>query len=230
MENVDGNPEPTKDALPAGGQPSNGEASPSGETYTGEQVKVLMSERHSTLDSQINTLTKDLKDWKTTAEAKDSELTNVVEEQQKLQSQIEDLTSGDPKKFDIIKREGKLREGERNLLTATQALAADVEANKAKNKTSDDTLREISINEIAAGYEGGDPVALKKAIAMLEKDFGINIKTDEQIRMAIPSTWVKKPSGSPPLVLVSTKTVGGAETLTSPGAKVSRGLAKLKRK
>ncbi|KKL07930.1 hypothetical protein LCGC14_2581010, partial [marine sediment metagenome] len=47
---MDGEAEITKDALPKEGQPSGGETSPSETTYTGEQVKVLISQRHSTLD------------------------------------------------------------------------------------------------------------------------------------------------------------------------------------
>jgi hypothetical protein len=158
-------------------------------------------------------------------ETKDTELSNAAQENQSLQSQLEELTSGDPKKFDVIKREGKLREGERILLTGTQVLAADIEANKAKNKLSDDTLREIAINQIAAGYEGGDATGLKNAVEKLEKDFGITIKSEDQIKMAIPSTWAKKAPET--LVTLSGKTSGGAENLTTPAAKVTRALAKL---
>lgn len=42
-----------------------------------------------------------------------------------------------------------------------QALEADKQANQERVKLADDTLREISIWEIAAEYESGDPVKLK---------------------------------------------------------------------
>lgn len=223
---MDGETEPVKDALP--GEPSGGDDSPS-ETYTSEQVRGFLSDRHSTLDSQIIALTKDNAGLQATAEAKDTELTNAAEDNQKLQSQIQELSSNDPKKFDVIKKEWDITERERKLTTARASLETEKQTHGERVTLAELTLKEISINEIAAGYEGGDPVALKKAIEKLETDFGISIKTDEQIKMAIPSTWAKKPPDT--LVLVSTKGTGGADALSNtPEAKVTRALTKLAKK
>ncbi len=229
---MDGEQKTTTDALPAEGQPSGGETSPSETTYSGEQVKVLMSERHSTLDKQVSTLTKDLKDLQLTVVTKDSDLTNVLEEKETLLSQIKELTSDDPKKFDVIKKELDITAREKNLTTAKASLETEKQAHGATVTLAETTLREININEIAAGYEGGDAVALKSAIEKFEKDFGINIKTDEQIRMAIPSTWAKKPTGTPPVVPVSTRTNGGAESTDGLSAKdkIERGIAEKQKK
>ena len=230
--NLDGEQKPTTDALPAEGQPSGGETSPSEETYTGEQVKVLISQRHSTLDSQVSTLTKDLKDLQLTVETKDTELANVLGDRDGLLSQIKELTSDDPKKFDVIRKELDVSAREKKLTAERASLETDMKTHGERVTSADAVLRGVSINKIASGYEGGDPAALKNAIEKFEKDFGISIKTDEHIRMAIPSTWQKKASGTPPVVPVSTLTSGGADNTDglSPKDKIERGIAEKQKK
>lgn len=137
--------------------------------------------------------------------AKESELADVAEEGERLQSQIEDLTGDDPKKFDIIKKDRDLRERERKLKTDTHALEADKQANAGKVKLATDTLREVSIWEISAKYEGGEPVKLKELCDI----FGAT--SDEQIVKVADTLWAKKDKEpeTPNLVAFSGRTSGG---------------------
>jgi len=163
--------------------------------------------------------------------AKETELADVVDEREKLQSEITDLTSDDPKKFDIIKKDRDLRERERKLKTDTHALEADKKANADRVKLANDTLREVSIWEISAKYEGSEPVKLKE----LCDSFGAT--SEEQITKVADTLWAKKEPDTSNLVAISGRTSGGGTDFSTisfdegaPSAKemISEGLDKKK--
>ncbi len=95
---------------------------------------------------------------KAKAEA-DSE--DIQEERNKLQTDLDDLNSEDPKKFDIIKRDKDLRDQQRELKKGVEDLATEVKVHAETVKIANDTNLEIAIWETATKFKNGDPVKLK---------------------------------------------------------------------
>lgn len=228
---MDGETNKPKDALPLKeGQPSGQEVSPSAitpESYTREQLDVLIAERHGTLDKRISSLEKELKETKATVATKESELANVVEERVTLEKRIEELASNDPELNNLEKRAKELRELERKLKADRQTLEADKQTNAEKVKLAEDTLREISIWEIATEFDSGDAVKLKDLCDIFQAS------SEEQIRRVADTLWKKKlVEPSPSVKPYSGMTSGGTEDLSnlSPREKIDKGLEKLKKK
>ncbi len=179
------------------------------------ELTLVTSER-DTLKGQITT--------------KDSELEDVAEERKGLQSQIDDLTSDDPEKFNLVTKEKDLRGRESTLKAEKRTLEADKLTQQATVKQASDTLREVAIWEIATEYEGGDPVKLKELCDKFE------LSSREKIQDAAEALWTKKPApATPPVSSDSGLTSGGSEDFTTikfgpdaPSAKemISKGVNK----
>ncbi len=143
--------------------------------------------------------------------AKDIELTDIAEEREKLNTQIDELSSNDPVKFNIIKKDRDLLLRENKLKTDIRTAEAKLKTNEERIKKAEDHEREISTNEIAAKYEGGDAAKL----VTLCKTFGAN--TVEEITKVADTMWSKKPpepedpntTDTPPLKPFSGRTTGG---------------------
>jgi len=170
--------------------------------------------------------------FKSKVEKLETQITDIQTERDKLQSDIEELSADDPKKFDIIKRDKELREIQRNLQTKADEISEKEKASEEKVKLANDTLLEISIWEIAAEYKTGDPVKLKD----LCSTFGAT--SEEQIRKVADTMWEKE--AAPPqteqekqeaLKLVSGKTKGGGPDYNgfSPDQILSEGFRQLKK-
>jgi len=218
---MDGEQEPTKDALPEEGQPSSSAVSPSeiqGESFTRAQLETLIAQKHSTLDKQISSLEKDLKESKSTVASKEAELADISEERERLHSEIDDLASNDPKKFDIVKKDRELRERERNLRADTLALQTEKRIHGERIKKAEDHLREITINEIAAKYDNGEPSKLKRLCDLS------GVTSEEHITEVAETLWSKKATGT--LVPLSGRTSGGGIDFSSlsPKEKIEEGI------
>ena len=214
---LDGKNLTNEDALPGKGQPSpSKESSPSTPTpkvFSEEQVDKLIADRHSTLDKRVIALEKDLDRAQATVEKKESELATITQDKAKLRIELDELAQDDPDKQKVLKKLATLDELEKATEAKNQTLKADREALEADKQThqeeiklASDTLREISIWEIASEYEGGDPVKLKE----LCDKFAVSSK--EQIKVAADTIWAKKPKdGTPPITTDSSLPGGGGE-------------------
>jgi len=205
-----------KETTPAGKEPSPGKPA---QTYTKEQVdraiqldrmergrdwKVLETERDS-LKSQLRT--------------KENELSNIGEEREELQKQIDDLSSKDPEVFNLMKKDKELRDKERKLKTDAQTLDVEKQTYSERFKKAETFERDVRIQEIADGYEGGDFSKLKDLCDSIE------VKTDEQIMKVAETLWDKKVV-EPPVKPYSGMTSGGTIDLSalSPDEKILYGL------
>lgn len=171
--------------------------------------------------AEITLITSERDTLKGQIETKDSELTDIAEERKGLKEQIDDLTSDDPEKFNLVKKERDLRERESTLKAEKRTLEADKLTQQATVKQASDTLREVAIWEIAAEFEGGDPVKLKELCDKFE------VSSKEKIQAAAEAMWPKKPAPvTPPITSDSGLTSGGGTNIDSlnPEEKIRYGL------
>jgi len=158
----DGNPQ-GKDALPGAndtkGQPSdqNGE-NPSNQpkTFTEEEVKKMVSERHSTLDRQIADLTKQLTDAKSQLSAyqkekEDAELEKVKDDPEKLSV------------YQLRKQARELTEIKKGLEERLAQLESELEEER---KLSAPLKIAPLVKEVAEEFEGLDPDKLAKLVVI----------------------------------------------------------------
>jgi len=165
----------------------DGSTSTTPESYTREEALKLVSdaltEQGRKHKGELEAMSKE----RDTHKSKASELSDIAEERDALQKQIEELSSKDPEVFNLVKKDKELRERERKLKADAEALSTDKKSHEERIKLAEDTLREISIWEIAAEYEGGNPVKLKDLCDIF------SATSEEQIRNAANTLWTKKP-------------------------------------
>ena len=202
------------------------------ETFTREQLQKFVSDaltdqgrKHKT---ELEPVIRERDTLKSQLQEKETELTGITEERENLQKQIEELASGDPKKFDLIKKDRELRDRERKLKADAQTLEQSKQAHAERVKLADETLREISVWEIATEYEGGDATKLKGLV----DTFGAT--SEEQIRKVAETLWAKKGAtpGASALKPYSGMTTGGTENYDNlkPEEKISKGLELARKK
>jgi len=109
---------------------------------TGRRLKEIEVERDS-LKAQIL--------------SKDNALEDIQDEIKSAKQQIDELTSDDPAKFDLVKKQRELREQERQIKADKSA----IEQEKESLKPAQETKREVEIWEVASSFEDGDPIKLK---------------------------------------------------------------------
>ena len=179
--------------------------------YSQKQLDDLTHMQNSEAGRQRKAIEDERDQFKTKSESLETDVSDIQAERDKLQNDINELSSDDPKKFDLIKRDKELRDAQRTLKKATDDLASNEKANAERVKVANDTLLEISIWEIATEYQTGDPVKLKN----LCSTFGAT--SEEQIRQVADTLWVKEtkpakegtPEGKTKLVLDTGKSRGG---------------------
>ncbi len=128
---------------------------------------------------------------KTKTEKADELLEDIQEERDRLQAANEELTSDDPKKFDIVTRDKELRAAQKLLKTATDELATKNQESDERIKLADSTLLEIAIWEVATEYKGSDPVRLKNLCASL------GVTTEAKLREVAGNLWEKAEAKAP---------------------------------
>lgn len=220
-----------EDATPKATEPTPGKEEPSPKeepkTLTIDEAERLAQLARMDAGRERKEMEVERDSVKAQLKVKNTELEEIVAEREKLKTEIDDLTSDDPKKFDIIKRDTDLRERERKLKTDTTSLEADKQAHGEEVKLAKDTLREVFIWETATKYEGGDPVKLKE----LCETFGAT--TAEQIVKVAEALWPKKDKelGTPPLKPFSGRTSGGGIDVDSlsPREKIDEGIRQKKK-
>jgi len=210
----------TQDALLEKGQTSEGQKESTSilpGTYTREQMQKLVSDalaeqgrKHKDALEPIIKERDTFKSQADTLEEKDAEIG-------RFEQLIDDLSSDDPQRFDAIEELKAAREERKQLLADRKAFETEQKAYGETVKVAQNTLREITIWEFAAEYEGGDPIKLKELCDTFEA------KSDERIRQVADSLWGKKTTGEPseslPMKTYSGITKGGSDGLGGLPAK-----------
>ena len=180
--------------------------------YTQKQLDDLVHMAKSEAGRDRKALEVERDQFKSKAEKLETQITDIQTERDKLQSDLEEMSADDPKKFDIIKRDRELREQQRINQAKADELAETEKASAEKIRIASETMLEINIWEIAAEYKSSDPVKLKD----LCSTFGAT--SEEQIRKVADTMWEKENPApkteaekQEALKLVSGKTSGGGE-------------------
>ena len=164
--------------------------------------------------------------------SKDGEITDITSDRDELRVKIDDLSSDDPQRFNLVKRESALTTQVNQLRTDRRTLEADKATHAAAKKVTDDSLREITVMDVATAKkdaEGkviGDPEKLKDICQ------SIGAVTEEQIQNVADTLWPDAVTAAvPALKILSGATSGGAKDLSGLSAddKIAAGLKQLKK-
>uniref|UniRef100_A0A6M3J3R1 Scaffolding protein n=4 Tax=viral metagenome TaxID=1070528 RepID=A0A6M3J3R1_9ZZZZ len=186
--------------------------------YSQKQLDTMVHMATSDAGRVKKELEKERDEAKTEAAKLKSELEDNAEDIKQLEAKLDDITSDDPKRFDVVKELREARELKRTLKQATDDLAAEVKTHEETVRLAKDTMLEISIWEIATEYTGGDPVKLKDLCSTF------NATSEEQVRKVADTMWVKgEPAKAEPqteeekaqaLIIDSGKKAGGGGELS----------------
>jgi len=153
--------------------------------YTQKQADALVHAAKSEGGRKVKAAEIERDSYKSKLEVKESELADNATEIESLQAKFDDMAKEDPAKFDVAKELKSLREERKKLKADQTALATERQTYGEEVRVAKDTMREIRVWEIAAEYEGGDPVVLKNLCDTFEAN------TEEQIRKAADTIWTK---------------------------------------
>jgi len=171
-----------------GKTPEEAKVSPEEEApiYSQKQADALVHAATSDWGRRVKDAETERDNLKSQIKTKETELEDIQAERESLNKQIDDLTSDDPKKFNLIKTDRELRgresEARKRLATLDDREAKLSEREKRVNSFE----REVLIESIADEYEDGDAAKLKNAIS------GFENPTEEQIRTIADIFWKKK--------------------------------------
>jgi len=192
-----------------GKTPTVAEVSPEApKLYTQKDVDAFVHTIKSEAGREKKALETEVVSLKKQVQSKEDELTDNASEIEKLQEKIDNLASDDPNRFNAVKELKAAQEERRQLKADRRALEVEKETHGEAVKLAQDTLREISIWEMSAEYENGDPVRLKDLCDTFEA------KSEEQIRKVADTLWTKKaaePIEPSLLHPFKSETVGGGE-------------------
>ena len=162
--------------------------SPEEETpiYNQKQADALVHASTSDWGRRVKEIETERDNLKSQIKAKETDLEDIQAERETLNKQIDDLTSDDPKKFDLIKKDRELRTQERELKNRLHTLDDRETKLSEREKRVNSFEREVLIETIADEYEDGDAEKLKNAIS------GFENPTEEQIRTIADIFWKKK--------------------------------------
>ena len=179
--------------------------------YTQTQVNELVHAAKSDAGRIAKGIETERDNLKSQITTRESELGDIQAERDTLQKKLEDLSSDDPQKFDLIKQDKELRDEQRKLKSRIKELDdRDTSLSEREKKVSSFEL-EVLIESIADEYKDGDSAKLKKAISVFENP------TEEQIRnisQIIFSAKSEKEEDKAPLKPDSGKTRGGSTYFT----------------
>jgi len=167
----------------------------------------------------LDTITKERDELKTRASTAESKIESIEDERKALREQIEDLTSDDPKKFDLVKKDRELRDKEAKMKADLQAWQSEKQSYDERINRTAEREKAMTIFDIAAEYENPQPDALEAKVKELEEKLSVKITSEEQIRSVAEILWgesegKKPPETKEPLKTYSGRTAGGgSETL-----------------
>jgi len=158
--------------------------------YTQKQSEALIHAAKSEAGRQVKAIETERDNLKSQIATKESELGDIQSERDSLQQQIEDLSSDDPKKFDLIKRDKNLRDREREVNGKISTLDDREQKLSEREKKVSGFELEVLIESVADEYEDGDSAKLKKALSVFENP------TEEQARNIADIIFTNKTEGA----------------------------------
>jgi len=126
------------------------------------RLRTVAETERDTLKSQIMT--------------KENELGDIQAERDSLRKDIEDMSSDDPKKFDLVKRDRELRSEQSKLKSRLTELDDRENKLSEREKKVSSFEMEVLIESVADEYKDGDSAKLKKALSAFENP------TEEQVK------------------------------------------------
>ena len=165
--------------------------------------------------------TKSLERWEKTLEAKEKDIiakeASITATQDKivaLEADLQELAKDDPDRQKILQKIKSLEEMEARMKSGLESLEAQKAEWGERVKQAEETNLEIALCTLPDEYEGGKTETLRVLAGKL------NLTTEEQLRAACDSLWVKKPASpaqTPAVALVegkpdSGRTTGGTNT------------------
>jgi len=168
----------------------------------------------------LSTVTKERDDFKSRAEAAESKIESIEDERKSLREQIDDLTSDDPRKFDLVKRDRQLRDRETKLKADLQAEETKRKSYEARIAKAAEFETKMMVFDIAAEYENPEPDKLEEKVKEFEEKLGVKLTNEDQIRSVAEILWGEsegtKPPKKKPMKTDSGRTDGGgSESLES---------------
>jgi len=185
--------------------------------YTQAELDAMLHAAKSEAGRKAKEIEQERDTLKSQLSAKEQEIEDIQSERDSVRQQIEELTADDPKKFDLIKRDKELRDEQRQLRAEKQALEAEKQAHAETIRIASETMREITIWDVASEYEGGDAVRLKALADTVEAT------TEEKIREVANILW--KPKGETERKEPEKETLKPYSGYTEGGAKDTSGLS-----
>jgi|GEM_PF-6730927 len=180
--------------------------------YTQRQADALVHAAKSDAGRSLKEVEKERDGLKAQINAKESDLAEVQDERESLEKRIEELSSDDPKKLDLMKLERELRKQERELKSKIRtAEEKETSLTEREKKVSSFEL-EVTIETVSDEYDDGDSAKLKKALSVFESP------TEEQVRNIAEVIFSKKKESDEPKSKApkpySGKTAGGTPYFT----------------
>ncbi len=230
------------------GKPVQGEPQPGGplaaepqvpqtpESYTPEETQKLVSDALAKQGREhraaLLPITSERDTAKTQLASKEGEITDLTGERDGLKAKIDDLASDDPQRFNLVKRESALTTQVNQLRTDRRTLEADKATHATAKKLTDDTLREITVMDVATAKKDAEGKVIGNPEQLKEVCEKIGATTEEHIQSVADTLWPDAVTTAvPALKILSGATSGGAQSLNglTPEQKVNRGLEKLKK-
>jgi len=168
----------------------------------------------------LESITKERDELKTRASTAESKIQSIEDERKSLREQIEDLTSDDPKKFDLVKKDRELRDKEAKMKADLQAWQTEKQSYDERISRTAEREKAMTIFDIAAEYDDPQPDVLEAKVKDMETKLNVKITTEEQIRSVAEILWgesegKKPPEAKEPMKTYSGQTAGGGtESLT----------------
>ncbi len=181
--------------------------------YTQGQADALVHAAKSEAGRKVKEIEAERDTLKSQMSSNETKVADIQAERDSLQEQIEELSSTDPKKFDLIKRDKTLRDQQRKFKENEQKLVDREQKLGEREKKVSGFEREVLIETIADEYEDGDSAKLKKAVSAFDNPTEEQIRTIAEIIFTAKTETPEKPK-KPSLKPDSGKSRGGSTYFT----------------
>ena len=176
-------------------------------SYTEEEVQAIVHSTKSEYGREKKALEEENTTLKRQIGLKEQEFADNTTELEKLQAKLDEMTSDDPARFDVVKEMKATRE-ERSQLKADKR---ELEGSKATHADALQRLAEfetdLRVTQIVEDYQNGDFDKLKDLCSVMSSP------SEENMRKIADTLWVKKielpKTTNPPPVTYSGQTNGG---------------------
>jgi len=171
-----------------------GTVSPEKETplYTQSQLDALVQSGRSELGRKLKAVEVERDTIKTKNSELETNIEDIQGERDSLETEIEELAKGDPRKFDLVKKDKELRQKERDL----KGKLTDVESRESvlneKEKKINSSNMESLMGTVAGEYDDGDKTRLGKMVSTYDNP------SEEKVREIAAIMFTRK-AGSPKL-------------------------------